>query len=282
MQFLILAILCSSSVSIAMRIGTDRAEHNYGMLTMGYVASMLVAALHAGISDGFASLLPFGRDMVIVLGFGAVAGLVFLGGFVLLQSNMKKNGIVLSSVFMKLGLLVPMVISILFFGELPDMLQIGGFILAVGAIVLINYQKQGHRDYSVLSLILLLLCGGMADAMNKIFEQLGPEGLSAQFLFYTFLWALLICKDVMFFRHQHIGRNEIIYGFLIGIPNFYSSRFLLHALESIDAVIAYPSFSVGTLLLVTMTGVVFFKEKLRNIQWLAVGLILVSLVLLNV
>jgi len=35
-----------------------------------------------------------------------------LAGFVLLQTNIKRSGVVLSSAFMKLGLIVPMVISV--------------------------------------------------------------------------------------------------------------------------------------------------------------------------
>ena len=66
------------------------------------------------------------------------------------------------------------------------------------------------------------------------------------------------------------------------MPNFYSSKFILMALGKLEAVIVYPSFSVATLLLVTLAGVLFFKEKLRKLQWVAVGIILVALVLLNI
>ena len=45
MQFLLPAILCSSSVSIAMRVGTNRAEPKYGMLTLNYVAFVLCCVL---------------------------------------------------------------------------------------------------------------------------------------------------------------------------------------------------------------------------------------------
>ena len=53
-----------------------------------------------------------------------------------------RNGIVLSSVFMKLGLLVPMTLSVLVFHELPTWTQITGFCIALIAIVLINAKKE--------------------------------------------------------------------------------------------------------------------------------------------
>ena len=278
MQFLLLAILASSSVSIAMRIGTEKVEHNYGMLTMNYVACTLLALIH----NGFDNLPKFGPDLTMTIGLGAIAGIIYLVSFVLMQSNIEKNGVVLSSVFMKLGLLVPMLVSIVFFGEMPGMLQIIGFAIALIAIVLINVQKGSGGASSAISLVLLLLMGGGADLMSKIFEELCPISLSDTFLFFTFFFAFAISKDLVFFKHQRIGRKEVFYGFLVGIPNFYSSKFILRALEVLDGVIIYPSFSVGTLLVVTIAGIIFFHERLRKLQWIAVALIIVALVLLNI
>ena len=65
------------------------------------------------------------------------------------------------------------------------------------------------------------------------------------------------------------------------MPNFMSSRFLLMALESMPAVIVYPSYSVGAILTVTIAGVSVFGEKLGKRQWLAMVLILAALVMLN-
>jgi drug/metabolite transporter (DMT)-like permease len=262
-----------------MRLGTARVQHNYGMLTVNYIVCMCLAAAHTGL--GNLVRIWVGRDFTVTLGLGAIAGIIYLVAFVLMQSNIEKNGVVLSSVFMKLGLLVPMLVSVLFFGEVPGLTQILGFLLAVAAIVLINVKKGSGGASSALGLVLLLFAGGCADLMSKVFEELGPAALSDLFLLFTFLFAFLLCKDLVLFKHQRIGRNEIIYGCLVGLPNFYSSKFILRALESLDAVIVYPSFSVGTLLVVTLAGVAFFSERLRKLQWLAVAIILVALALLN-
>ena len=69
---------------------------------------------------------------------------------------------------------------------------------------------------------------------------------------------------------------------LVGIPNFFSAKFLLGALKDIAAVIVYPVYSVATILVVTVTGVLVFRERLERKQWLALGMILVALVLLNI
>ena len=53
-------------------------------------------------------------------------------------------------------------------------------------------------------------------------------------------------------------------------------------MKAVPAVIAYPTFSVGTILTVTLTGVLLFKETLAKRQWIALAIILGALVLLNV
>ena len=46
--------------------------------------------------------------------------------------------------------------------------------------------------------------------------------------------------------------------------------------------IVYPTFNVAGLMVVTLAGVLFFKEKLRKTQWIALFIIAAALVLLNI
>ena len=45
--------------------------------------------------------------------------------------------------------------------------------------------------------------------------------------------------------------------------------------------VAYPVFSVGTILLVGAAGVLIFREKMTAKQWIAVGIIIAAMILLN-
>lgn len=273
---LLLAILSSAAISVVMRLSTDRVKGRTGMLAVNYFACLLLAALHTG----FARLVPADPGLPAAMGLGFVNGFLFLAGFVLLQSNTKRNGVVLSSIFMKLGLLVPVVLSVAVFREAPTVVQILGVTAAIVAIILINYEKGGKAG-SRWSLLLLLLSGGSCDAMAKIFEEIGPNSLSAQYLFYTFVVAFLLCLGLTAWKKEAFGLRELFFGVLLGVPNFYSARFLLDSLKTVPAVIAYPTFSVGTILSVTLSGVLLFKERLSRRQWIALGIILCALALLN-
>jgi len=278
MLYLLLAIVSSAMVSIIMRLSSEKVSGNVGMLAVNYLMCLAVAWAYAGW-DGF---LPHGHGVPAAVLMGSVNGFFYLAGFLLLQTGVKKYGVVLSSVFMKLGLLVPIVVSVAAFGEKPALLQAVGFCLAVTAIVLINYREDGTEMRFRAGLLLLLLAGGSGDAMSKVFEELGNPALSEQFLLYTFAAALVLCAALMLRRKQRPGKWEVLFGLLIGIPNYFSARFLLRSLESLPAVIAYPTFSVGTILVITVTGLGLFRERLSRRQWLAVAIILLALVLLNI
>ena len=277
MFYLLCAIISSALVSIIMRLSTDKVENNISMLAMNYLMCSVVAAAYAG----FGQLFPQTETLGATLGMGVFQGILYLLSFILLQVNVRKNGVVLPATFMKLGLLVPMVISIFLFREIPAPMQIIGFCIATAAILLINLDKSQSAVSFKAGLILLLLINGTGDAMAKVYEEIGDPALSAQFLFYTFAIAFILCMGLVAFKKQKIGKSEIFYGFLVGVPNYFSAKFLLAALNTVPAVITYPTYSVGTILLVTLTGVGFFKEKLGKKQWLGLGIILIALILLN-
>ena len=264
-------------VSIAMRLSTNKVSGNVGLLGMSYLVCMVLSAAYTGGGRLFPAVPTLGQTLLL----GAVSGVLYLAGFVIFQSSVEKNGIVLSATFMKLGLLVPIVLSVCCFGERPGVMQIAGFVLAVAAIILINFERGQTAAKFRMSLIFLLLAGGGADAMSKVFEELGDIALSNQFLFYTFLMATLLSAVLTIYKKDRLGKKEVFYGILVGIPNFFSAKFLLRALEFVPAVIVYPSYSVTTLLVVMLAGVAFFKERLGRRQWAAIGIILVAMVLLN-
>ena len=278
MLFLLLAILSSAMVSIVMRISSDKVSANLSMLAANYLICAFLGAAYAG----FDLWLPDVSGFFLTVGLGILSGILYLAGFVMLQRSVQKNGVVLSSVFMKLGLLVPIVMSLLVFKEVPTPAQIAGFCIAVGAIILINLKKDSARGSFGMGLILLLLLGGGCDAMSKIFEMIGPAALSEQFLFYTFLMAFVLCTVLVIRSAEHPGLRDLLFGALIGIPNFFSAKFLLLALTQLPAVVVYPSYSVATLLLITLVGVAVFRERLSKLQWGAMGAIVAALILLNI
>ena len=182
---------------------------------------------------------------------------------------------------MKLGILVSTLISVIWFREMPTALQVTGFFLAVAAIIIINYRKGTSLKGSSWMLLVMLCMSGMADAMSKVYEFYGNPQTENIFLFFTFASALVFCLGLMRYRKERLGLRELLFGTMLGVPNFLSSLFILKALGSVPGVIVFPTYSVATILVVALAGLLLFREKLQRRQIIGAGLICIALVLLN-
>lgn len=298
MIYLILAFCSSALISVIMRFGEGRINNNISTLAVNYLICLLLSMLYSAGSS-FGVPLPDGR-MTIILGL--ISGVFYMGSFILYQYNIFRNGVLMSSTFMKLGVLVPTFAAIIVFGERPGILQVAGICLAIAGILIVNGVGQSKQiDDSPASsgiagqdtetnnavkapkaLLLLLLVGGSGDAMSKFYEELGKAEYTSQYLLYTFAVALVLCTLTALMRGQRLTRRDALFGFLVGIPNYYSARFLLLSLSEVPAVIAFPTFSVGTIILTGAAGVLLFREKMTNRQWIAVGIVILSMILLNI
>ena len=279
MFFLILTIITGSMVALVIRASQGRVKGRFSMMAANYLTALTSAMLWMGVDK----VIPQGEGAGLAIGMGAVNGVFYAGGILLMQYNVQKNGVVMPSAFSRLGaLMVPLTLSVAFFGEMPRTTQILGVIVAVGAILAVNYDKNQVRVTSKALLLVLMLNDGCATSMSKIFGEVGASGQTDRFVFCTFCFAFLISVGLLLKNKERPGLPELGFGILLGLPNFLATRFLLMALERMPAFLAYPIRGVGGILFVTLAGVVFFGERLKKRQWMALGAICAALVLLNI
>jgi len=277
MLYLLLAIFSSAMISVLMRLSERHISNNLTMLAANYLACTILSALYTSGSG----LFPQADGLTFVILLGLFSGVLFLASFVLYNWNVTHNGVVLSATFMKLGVLVPTTMSVIVFREIPGTGQIIGYVLALAAIALIHFDGARGPVRNKWLLLCLLLGGGLTDGMAKVFEEFGVAVLKNQFLFYNFATALALCVLLVWLKGQKFGWAELGFGLLLGIPNYFSSRFLLLSLQDIPAIVAYPTYSVATIVVAGAAGMLFFRERLTKQKLLAMGVILLSLVLLN-
>lgn len=286
MLYLILAVISSASMALALRISKDFSSSHYGLLAGNYLTCLLLAFLFLPEKNLFPA------EGMTAVGAGMLNGLIFLLALIFMQRSIAENGAVLSAAFAKMGILLPIVGSILFLKERPSLLQALGIVLAVSAILVLNLEPRRGRTHAGSSLLLLLLFffNGMADGMSKVFEQIGERRFDALFLFYTFLTAFVLTV-LLLLQEQHRNRRrrrgqvsvvDLVSGMVVGIPNYFSSALLLAAVMKLPAYLVYPCYSVGTILLVSFVSVVLLGDRLTKRQRIGSGLILAALVLLNI
>lgn len=277
---LILAILSSAAIAVLMRLFDSKINNNMIMFFGNYLTCCICAMFFLG-TESISSIKIFSTStpgILFALGLGLISGILYLVSFILLQFNIRKNGILLASTFMKFGVLVPVLMAIIFFSESPTKYQIAGFVFALIAILVLN-GNSNETVHSFSLLILLLFFGGLTDSTSNIYDKLGSPELKNHFLLFIFISAMLTSIVFAVIKKQHFTLADFLCGIGIGIPNYFSSRFLLYSLGSIPAIVVYPVYNVAVILLVSFIGVIAFHEKLGLRKAVALVLIVLSILL---
>lgn len=281
LHLLLLAIVNSAAMALVLRCFSAQRGNRYAILLGNYLACVAIALFSMGGLDSLRSAAPATRLC------GLINGVLFVLNLVIMQSSIRVNGAALSSAFAKLGLLVTLTASVLFFHERPGVLQAVGIVLVLAAIMLISGRDEDAPERAPkLSLLLLtLLTGGCGDAMIKVYEQLGPAGESAVFFFFLFATSAVLTAALALFEFRRTGKKllltEMAAGIAVGIPNYFSSYLVLQVLRFLPAFVTYSVYSTGTILLVLVLSALLFREKPGKRQLFGIALILGALVLLN-
>lgn len=280
MIFLLLAVASSAAMTIALKIFRSEGGNRYAILLGNYAACILIGFL----------MLP---DKTVILhckgttlACGIIGGILFVTALVLMQRSIGINGAVLTAAFSRLGLIVPLLISLIVFGERPTGLQSAGILIVVAALWVINGRKERREETNAVLLLLVLLAGGLGDGMAKVFDQVGDRAQDTLYILCVFAVAGLLTVLLLFNEYKRTGSpgrvRDYLAGIAVGVPNYFSSMLLLKALASIPAFIAYTVFATGAVLLVTIVSVVFLKERLNRHQAAGLAMIVCALVMLNV
>ena len=139
MLYLLLAALSSAALTLVLKWFRDPKGSRYGILLGNYLTCMLIAFIQMPDKGRFYQASP----STFLL--GGIGGFLFVAGLVTMQSSVRQNGATLTSAFSKLGMLIPLLTSFLFFGDVPTWLQVAGLLFAVGAIIVLNLPRKAEH-----------------------------------------------------------------------------------------------------------------------------------------
>lgn len=300
MGSLMLATLFSASIALLFKYASMHHLNQRLITVSNYAIATLISTVLI-VQNQKSALVDFNNSQFITTCMiGVATGVFFLMSFSIYQKSVKQNGASISGMFAKLGILIPMIISIVLWNEMPSQIQSLGIIVAMIAIVIANRPisknkvnainaedgitvNTGIFSGSVAMLLLLFVVGGFAEFLNKIFQRLVSLEYKPVFLFIVFATAFLLSliQYIIGDNKPNVKRHALVIGCLIGIPNLFASFFLLNALDVFPAAIVFPAYSAGSILLISVLSVILFKETLYKKDVTAIGLTMVSLILLN-
>jgi multidrug transporter EmrE-like cation transporter len=296
MPFLALAIVCSASIAVLFRLSEGRDANRYAVTSANYMTAVIVGAVlyvaAGGTADDPASLGDRLGEIGGALGSGdrlsSAASPVWaalVGGVAGCSSSSRswptrrRSATTASGSpgsFAKLGILLPTVLSLAAWRESPTVGQWAGVGLAVGSLLLVHGPRAGGRSPWLLALFLF---GGMSEFANKVFQRHGLQADKSLFLLTTFSGAFVLSLVALAVSRRRIRWSDVGLGIAVGVPNLFSSFFLILALEDVPAVVAFPVYGAGTVLALAAAGVLVFRERLGRAEWAAVAATAGALVL---
>lgn len=280
MIWLLPAACCSILVALILKINEVRGGNRILLAGANYiVASLLSLALLGG-------RIP--RPDAVAVTIGSVMGIDFVLGFLLLMAGIARGPLTIPVTVMRLSVAVPIAASIVIWGEHPHGVQWTGIVLGMIAIVLFGWGlsrpgASSHRGGSYWFFIVsLFLVMGVADLLLKTFRELSPgtERLLFTWILFTvsavFTWVLVCVRRIPF------RRRTFLLGLALGVPNLFSTIFMLMALQSVPASIAFPFVNLTVILGSALLGLLAWKERIRGLALAGLAIAAVALILLPI
>lgn len=286
MIYLILSILSSTVIFVTFKLFDRFKINRFHAIVVNY---MVAASCGLIAYNGVAS-----TGDVIGKGwfpFTVALGMLFIVIFNLMALTTQRSGLSVVSVATKMSLVIPIVFGLVYYKESLGVLKLTGIILALFAVYLASLKTQKGLKINKRNLIyplLVFLGSGIIDTSLKYLEDTHVAENEVA-IFSSTIFAAAAVVGILILTFQALrGKfvfewKNVIGGFFLGIPNYFSVYFLVHALRS-DILESSGIFTVNNVAIVmtsTLVGILLFKEKLMPKNWLGILLAVISIVLVT-
>jgi drug/metabolite transporter (DMT)-like permease len=218
--------------------------------------------------------------------FAVFIGILFISNFFIFGRSVDVNGVGVSVAAMRMSLLVPVLLSMFFYREAITPTKIIGIVLVFAALGILVASRRDLKPGAVGSqglLLLLFLFSGVADGSMKVYEEEMQHAASEyQFMSVVFFTALIAGLMVTTRRSGlNISRKEAGLGILVGLPNLFTSIFLIRAFAYMDGSVAYALVNVLIVAGGAILGRFFWQDRISSLQLTGILAAIISIVILT-
>ena len=286
MLFLILNIILLSGFGLFLKHAKNNQQRLNPIGFVNYLTASCISVWALSLEQDFAfSKLTFA--------LGVTNGVTYAIGFELFTIGIRLSGIVVTAAIVRLSIVIPILVSMLFWQEIPNLWQSIGLLLTFLAIPLLSQREKEPTDkwtpdrpevsqgLGFAVVITILLVTGISRLTMKAFNEMCP--IDEKSLYMTLLFGVATVVYLGVCLHQKTWPNwwEVSYGVLIGACNIGGSWALLVALDKVSALIAFPMSSSGGVLFTMFVGMVFLRERLSRTSLIGALVATVALIFVN-
>ncbi|MBQ8408183.1 MAG: EamA family transporter [Clostridia bacterium] len=287
---LIVSMAACLFADVAKKLYTDRSVgsmtslHSYN--AWGCIVSAIVLLLWGGIES---------LSLLTVL-LGILFGLLISLQSLTVMKALQIGPMSYTMVIVNCSTVISAVSGVLFFHESIGLWQIVGIVLMLFSFAFAVEKKADEKKASlkwlIFSILAFFMTGGIG-IMQKVHQNLPCRAEINAFLVFAFIASFLISAALMLvyraregqpiFERTAQGRvNWFLVSVMLvsGVLVAANHKLNLYLSGIMDSAVFFPIVNGGGLVLITLTAVVAFREKLTLKQWIGVGFGVLSVLFL--
>lgn len=292
MIYLALSVLFSVLLLINFRLHPRFGVNTFQAIILNYPVCFLTGLIFLPSSQHFS--VNFTQSSTL---FAMLLGVGFVVTFLLSGVSTQRMGITATSLANNISLVIPVIFSLVVLKSSQnfDGLNYLGLVLAIVAVVLSTLKKEEsaeNRTVKTSDWLLPIAVFTMYGITNTTFNFLNAKYVTASGNTIPFTLTILIGSIVfggivlilrMIQGKEKLELKSLWAAFPLGIPNFLSFYFLLKALDAFqnNGAFVLPIYNISVILISALIALIFFQEKLSNLNKIGLALAVIAIGLIS-
>lgn len=282
MIFLFISICCSVTVAVLLKLARRYKINIVQTVTWNYLFAIGLSWIFFKPDVGLMISHP---ESPLYLSLGILLPVFFW----FLAGSVRNVGIVKTDIAQRLSLFIPILSAYFLYHENFSELKIIGLIIGFLAIILTLYKTSSGTQNGTNWLYPLLVFVGFG-TIDVLFKQVAqhkelPYTSSLILVFIiAFIVSLLSILYLAVVKKQKLELVNFVCGCILGFFNFGNILFYLKAHQAManNPSTVFAAMNMGVIILGSIVGILFFKEKLNKLNYAGLLLALTAIIIITI
>lgn len=292
MIYLVLSVFFSVLLLINFRLHPRFGVNTFQAIILNYPVCFLTGLIFLPSTQHFNP--NFSQPSTL---FAMLLGVGFVVTFLLSGASTQRMGMTATSLANNISLVIPVIFSLIVLKSSQnfDALNYLGLLLAMIAVILSTLKKEDNSEKRVINTtdwLLPIAVFVMYGITNTAFNFLNARYVTASgntipFTLTILIGSIIFGTIILIVRilqgKEKLQLKSLWAAIPLGIPNFLSFYFLLKALDAFQNNGAYvlPIYNISVILLSAIIALIFFHEKLSNLNKIGLALAVIAIGLIS-
>ena len=264
-----------------------------GLFAKKNIRSFSDGVFFNGLIFFFAALIFFKNIVDFKIGiflFGCSFGILTVLFQLCYIKAMSCGNVSLTVLIVNLSMIIPIIVSVIFYKEQLGFLKLLGILLTFIALCLNVDKEKGVRfkKWFILCLLASLANGGLA-VCQQIFGKTEWKSQTQSFVAWSYIIAAVVSALLYLIIHAKgdgitfkIKPSVLGFGLAVGLTLGFFQFINTKAIATIDGTLLFPTYNGGTLILSSISSVLILKDRLASNQKISILIGVFAIVLMNI